>query len=150
MPDPKIASEYFTSFLKDFDTVVIGARTFELMARGNSQATYPGLRTYVLSRKLSPAAYPNVTVIGDQGTETIGQLRDQPGKDIWLFGGGTLFGSFAVAGLVDTVEVGIFPVLLGGGKKLMAGCPHRIKLELLSLEQNVMGCVAMKYIVVRS
>jgi dihydrofolate reductase len=69
---------------------------------------------------------------------------------IVLFGGGTLFGSLAVAGLVDTVEVGIFPVLLGGGKKLMAGCPHRIKLELLSLEQNVMGCVAMKYIVVRS
>jgi dihydrofolate reductase len=150
MPDPKVATEYFTAFLKDFDTVVIGGRTFDLMARGNPETTYPGLRTYVLSRTLSPAAYPKVTVLSDKGIETIAQLRDQPGKDIWLFGGGTLFGSLAAAGLVDTVEVGIFPVLLGSGKPLMAGCAERIKLELVSVDQNVMGCMALKYIVSRS
>jgi dihydrofolate reductase len=150
MPDPNAATEYFTAFLKDFDTVIIGARTFELMARGNSQATYPGLRTYVLSRTLSSAGYPNVTVIGDKGIETIAQLRDQPGKDIWLFGGGTLFGSFAAAGLVDTVEVGIFPVLLGGGKKLMEAGTLRVHLELLNMDQNVLGCAGLKYAVKHS
>jgi hypothetical protein len=48
------------------------------------------------------------------------------------------------------VEVGIFPVLLGVGKPLMAGNAGRTKLELVSVDQNVMGCVAMKYIVIRS
>src|SRR5215471_6697545 len=80
MPDPKVATEYFTAFLKDFDTVVIGGRTFELMARGNPEATYPGLRTYVLSRTLSPTAYSKVTVLGDAGIEAIAQLRNEPGK----------------------------------------------------------------------
>jgi dihydrofolate reductase len=46
-------------------------------------------------------------------------LRAQPGKGIWLFGGGSLFGSLLAAGLVDTVEVSVIPVLLGGGASLL-------------------------------
>jgi dihydrofolate reductase len=42
-------------------------------------------------------------------------MRAEPGKDIWLFGGGLLFRSLLEARLVDTVEVGVMPVLLGGG-----------------------------------
>ena len=60
--------------------------------------------------------------------ERIAALREQPGKDIWLWGGGELFGSLAAAGLVDTVEVGVVPVLLGAGRKVMAGCDRRVKL----------------------
>src|SRR5215831_14041244 len=130
IPDQKAAMEYFTAFAKEFDTVVIGGRTFATMARDNPNAGYPGLKNYVFSRTLSASAYPNVTVLGDEGIGTIAALRQQEGKDIWLFGGGTLFSSFAAAGLVDTVEVAVCPVLLGDGKKLMAGCPDRVKLEL--------------------
>ena len=42
------------------------------------------------------------------------------GKEIWLFGGGELFRSLAQAKLVDTVEVGGAPVLLGGGISAVA------------------------------
>ena len=149
MPDQKAAMEYFTAFAKEFDTVVIGGRTFAMMAADNPKACYPGLKNYVFSRTLSPAAYPNVTVVGEEGIGTIAALREQEGKDIWLFGGGTLFGSFAAAGLVDTVEVATVPVLLGGGKPLMAGWAHRVKLELISVDENVLGCVGLKYAVKR-
>ena len=47
--------------------------------------------------------------------EAITALKAQPGKDIWLFGGGELFRSLASLGLVDRVEVALVPVLLGGG-----------------------------------
>src|SRR5262245_54270338 len=147
--DPKAATEYFTTFLAEFDTVVIGGRTWELMARGNPEAEYPGLRTYVLSRTLAPGAYPKVTVLGDDGVATIGALRETPGKDIWLFGGGLLFGSFAEAGLVDTVEVGVFPVLLGAGKPLLSGCATRVKLELTDVQRNSIGCLGLRYAVRR-
>jgi dihydrofolate reductase len=53
-------------------------------------------------------------------------LRAQPGKDIWLFGGGALFGSLAEAGLVDTVEVSVVPILLGEGIPLLAGSCRRM------------------------
>ena len=67
-------------------------------------------------------------MLGADALERIAALREQAGKDIWLWGGGELFGSLAAAGLVDTVEVGIIPVLLGAGRKVMAGCNERIKL----------------------
>lgn len=147
MPDQKAAMEYFKTFMKEFDTVVIGGRTFALMARDNPQTSYPGLKNYVISRSLSAGAYPNVTILGDEGISTIAGLRQQEGKDIWLFGGGMLFGSFAAARLVDTVEVAVCPVLLGDGKKLMAGCSDRVKLELVSIDQNILGSVGLKYAV---
>lgn len=147
IPDKKAAMEYFTAFAKEFDIVVIGGKTFATMAKGNPKAGYPGLKNYVLSRTLSPAMYPNVTVLGDEGIGTIAALRQQEGKDIWLFGGGTLFGSFAAAGLVDTVEVAVCPALLGDGKKLMEGRSDRVKLKLVSVDQNVLGSVGLKYAV---
>jgi dihydrofolate reductase len=50
----------------------------------------------------------------------VAALRAEPGKDIWLFGGGMLFRSLLDAGLVDLVEVAVIPVLLGGGVPLVA------------------------------
>jgi dihydrofolate reductase len=149
MSDQKAATEYFTSFVAEFDTVVIGGRTWEFMARGNSQAEYPGLRTYVLSRTLSPHTYPKVTVFGEDGITKIAALREIPGKDIWLFGGGNLFGSFAAANLVDTVELGIFPVILGEGKPLMSGYMGRVNLELTNVKRNDIGCLSIRYSVRR-
>ena len=70
-------------------------------------------------------------------------------KDIWLWGGGELFGSLAAAGLVDTVEVGIIPVLLGAGRKVMAGCNERIKLVPRPTELELPGHTLLVYDVQR-
>ena len=79
------------------------------------QGQSPGMKTVVVSRTLKAADHPGVTVIGDGLVEAITALKAQPGKDIWLFGGGELFRSLASLGLVDRVEVALVPVLLGGG-----------------------------------
>jgi dihydrofolate reductase len=47
------------------------------------------------------------------------ELKARPGKDIWLYGGGTLFRYLLDAGLVDTVEVAVIPVILGDGIPLL-------------------------------
>jgi dihydrofolate reductase len=57
-------------------------------------------------------------------------LRKQPGKDIWLFGGGSLFNSLLGMGLVDEVQVAIVPVLLGGGRPLLEAPADRTPLQL--------------------
>ena len=57
-------------------------------------------------------------------------LRPKPGKDVWLFGGGSLFRSFAELGLVDTVEVAVMPVLLGAGVPLLPPPAKRVTLKL--------------------
>ena len=57
-------------------------------------------------------------------------LRAEEGKDIWLFGGGSLFHSLAEEGFVDTVEIAIIPIVLGGGIPLVAEPATRIALTL--------------------
>ena len=72
------------------------------------------MRNYVFSNSMCKSEYENIRVIGEDWREVVRSLRGESGKDIWLFGGGQLFGSLCQEGLVDTVEVAILPVLLGG------------------------------------
>ena len=106
----------FRALYAQFDTVLIGRRTYEGMARGKRKpGAMPGMKTLVFSRTLRQRDYPKVTVVAENAEETAAGLRAESGKDIWLFGGGLLFRSLLDAGLVDTVEVAVIPVLLGGG-----------------------------------
>jgi dihydrofolate reductase len=103
------------------------------------------MRTYIFSRTLPRDAHRDVTVVGDDGVATLAELRAQDGKDIWLFGGGVLFGSLAAAGLVDTVEVGVIPIILGGGIPL-AVVANRVKLKLLDTDTTSLpGMVGLSY-----
>ena len=113
--DPEID---FAAMFEQFDTFLIGRRTFEPMASVQKGET-PGVKTFVFSRTLRQEDYPGVTIVAERIEETVAALRAEPGKDIWLFGGGSLFRSLLDAGLVDTVEVAIMPVLLGEGIPLL-------------------------------
>jgi dihydrofolate reductase len=125
--DPEID---FQALFDQFDTFLVGRRTFEAMATYDS-AFVPKARTIVFSRTLAQSDYPKTTIVSDDEIdETIAALRAEPGKDIWLFGGGSLFASLLDRGLVDTVEVAIVPVLLGGGIPLLPSPAKRTKLKL--------------------
>jgi dihydrofolate reductase len=71
-----------------------------------------------------------VTIVAEKSESTVATLREAPGKDVWLFGGGSLFRSLLEAGLVDTVEVGVIPVPLGEGIPLLPPPARQAKLKL--------------------
>jgi dihydrofolate reductase len=77
----------------------------------------------------------------------LADLRSEPGKDIWLFGGGLLFRSLLEARLVDTVEVSVVPVLLGEGIPLLPPRPssERFELKLVSRRALKSGIVSLEY-----
>jgi dihydrofolate reductase len=79
----------------------------------------------------------------------VAALRAESGKDIWLFGGGSLFHSLLDVGLVDTVEVGIMPVLLGDGIPLFPRPARQTKLELTGHRVYKTGIVGLEYAVQR-
>ena len=134
----------FAAIFGQFDTLLVGRRTYdEMVAAG--RAAMPGMTTVVFSRTLRPVDHPSVTVVSDRQYETLIEWKARPGKDIWLFGGSTLFGSLASQGLVDTVEVTVCPVLLGGGVPLLSGAEHRIGLSLTSQRTYKSGVVALTY-----
>lgn len=146
--DPEID---FGAIFSQFDTLLMGRRTFDFMAQSN-HATMPGMKTIVFSRTLQQADHPEVTVVRDNQTELLKSLRAKPGKDVWLFGGGSLFRSLLAAGFVDTVELAIIPVLLGGGVPVFglddSGCYRPAKLRLTSQHIYKSGIVSVEYAVI--
>jgi len=109
----------FQALFNEFDTLIMGRKTYEaLLAQGPGGLT-EGMKRVVVSRTLSQAAHPDVTVLGAGVAEAIASLKAAPGKDLWLFGGGELFRTLLEADLVDAVELALVPILLGGGIPLI-------------------------------
>lgn len=119
----------FTALFAQFDTLLLGRKTFEAMSGGGGGPTF-GLKSVVVSRSLNPADHPGVAVISDDIAGQVTRLKAEPGKDIWLFGGGELFRSLASLGLVDRVEIAVVPVLLGGGTPMVPTPMQQTKLAL--------------------
>lgn len=135
----------FAGLFEQFDTFLLGRRTFEAMGSGG-QGGSPGVKTFVFSRTLQQQDYPKVSIVADEAKETVAKLRAESGKDIWLFGGGVLFHSLLEAQLVDTVEVAIIPVLLGEGIPLIPGPARQTKLKLISHKvYEKTGIVGLEY-----
>jgi dihydrofolate reductase len=123
--DPEID---FGEMMSQYDTLLMGRKTFEAsQAMGGGM---PGMKTVVVSRTMKAADHPDVEIIAEDVKASVSRLKEQPGKDIWLFGGGSLFRSLLDAGLVDTIEPAVVPVMLGEGIPVATPSPNRAKLRL--------------------
>jgi dihydrofolate reductase len=134
----------FTELFSSFDTVLMGRRTFQAMSRAG-HGSMPGMQTVVVSRTLRQQEFPDITLVGENLEEVLTRLRSKPGKDIWLFGGGALFRSLLDCQLVDTVEVAVMPVLLGGGIPLLPPPAREVKLRLVGSRAFKTGIMALEY-----
>ena len=145
--DPSID---FAAMYKEFDTAVMGRKTYEVVTAQGGHGEMPGLDVVVFSGTLPAATHPGVRIVNDDPREVIAALKTKPGRDIWLFGGGALFRSLLDAGLVDTVEVAVMPVLLGSGIPLL---PPGTTTKLVLADHKTLptsGIVALSYSVAGS
>jgi dihydrofolate reductase len=129
-----------------FDTLLMGRRTYEVAKVRAADWPNLGHRWIVVSNTLKQEEHPNLTVLSGGIVEAVAALKAQRGKDIWLFGGSTLFRSLLDAGLVDTVEVMIMPLLLGGGVPLLPE-GRRQCLDMASSKTLPSGIVMLTYLV---
>lgn len=140
-PEPEFD---FAAHFAQFDTLLMGRRTFEAVT--GQLDGFGDRHIIVFSRTLQQADHPGVQLVSTDPAATVSELKAQPGKDIWLYGGGELFRSLLSAGLVDTVEPAVMPVLLGGGKRLLpeAAGPWQLKLQSVR-EYALSGMLLLKY-----
>ena len=115
--DPSID---FGALFAEFDTLVMGRKTHEVMAGQGGQGGMPGVEVFIFSQTLPASSGKGVHIVNDDPRDVVAALKAKPGRDIWLFGGGTLCRTLLDAGLVDTVEVAVMPVLLGSGVPLVS------------------------------
>jgi len=114
--DPSID---FGALFKQFDTLVMGRKTYQPLTAQGGHGAQPGVEVVVFSRTLPAATHPGVRIVNDDPRKVVAALKKKPGRDIWLFGGGELFRTLLSAGLVDSVEVAVMPVLIGEGIPLL-------------------------------
>jgi len=135
----------FDALFAEFDAFVMGRNTFELVQSQGPDGPLAGKRVIVCSNTLAPEDYPGVTIVSRGATEMIREMKKKPGKDIWLFGGGILFRSFLDAGLVDTIEVAVTPILLSQGVPVLPKGERSPALKLTSSRTLPSGIVMLTY-----
>ncbi len=120
----------FGALMGAFDTILMGRKSYEA-SKQHGGAGMPGMKVYVFSRTLQQQDCSEV-IVCRQPAETVAQLKAGNGRDLWLFGGGSLFRSFLELGLVDAVELAVIPILLGGGIPLLPAPARTAQLKLVN------------------
>jgi dihydrofolate reductase len=135
----------FAKVYESVDTVLLGRRTYELTRQPGAPPWPQDWQIYVFSRTLTPEEHPDVTVVTADAGPRVAALRAAPGREIWLFGGGSLFRSLLAAQQVDLVEVLVVPVLLGGGIPLLETGAPLTRLAFEHVEQYPSGLLSLRY-----
>ncbi len=131
-----------TEFFKNTDAIFFGRKSYELLM-STEENPYPEMMKYVFSRTLHDLG--NATVIADNIESAVMEIKNQNGKDIWLFGGAKLVTEFMNLGLIDELMLSIHPILLGGGTPLFVDIHKRIPLTLIKTETFSTGLVQLLY-----
>jgi dihydrofolate reductase len=135
----------FAALWSQFDTALMGRRTYEAAVARLGADVFKGMKTFVASTTLEPAKCAGVTLLRELSREGIAAVRAQSEKDIWLFGGSMLFSELLALGEVDSVDLTVIPVLLGGGVRLHAGIAERTQLRLCGHRVYRSGTVQLFY-----
>ena len=145
----------FKDFLNDIDTILYGRKSYDLWGQytpGN-EATDNDIeiwemvhskKKYVFSKTLTKIEN-NVMIINDNISEEINKIKNELGKDIWLYGGASLITTFINLGLVDEYRLSIHPVILGAGKPLFVDIKQRLELKLVNTRRSSSGVVQHCY-----
>src|ERR1700723_2482029 len=161
-PDDGEVLEHYTRLLRDFDLLVYGRKTYQLMvpywpdiAKSQSETkadiefaqTFVSKKKIVFSRSLASAEDGNMRIVRTNLRDEILKLKQEPGKPI-LAGGVDIPSQLIELGLVDEYRFVIAPIVAGKGRRLMEGVSLREKLQLKLVESTVFksGYVALRYL----
>jgi dihydrofolate reductase len=86
-----------------------------------------------------------VTTIDSNIKENVEQILQEPGENIWLYGGGKLTTTFINLGLIDVYRLAVHPVILGAGKPLFQNIKQRVGLKLVDITKSSGGVVLLNY-----
>ncbi len=148
-----------TEFIQEIDTVLYGRISYEMW--GNYPVTesssefeksfYGTLSTmdkYVFSTTKDEFE-GNATVVKSDIADLIEKLKQQAGKNIWLYGGAGLISTFMNLDLVDEFRIAVMPVIIGQGKPLFKDIQNRHKLKLVDVKTSTAGVLGIRYEAVR-
>ena len=161
-PDDDEVLEHYTHLLRDFDPLVYGRKTYQLMvpywpdiAKSQSEAkadiefaqTFVSRKKIVFSRSLASADDENTRIVRTNLRDEILKLKQEQGKDI-LVGGVDVPSQLVQLGLIDEYRFVVMPTIVGEGRRLMedVSLPEKLQLKLAESTRFKSGCVALRYL----
>ncbi|MDR1201810.1 MAG: dihydrofolate reductase family protein [Tannerellaceae bacterium] len=134
----------YKEFIASIDTIIMGGRSWRELSNMDAMGAYAAKAIYVVSRH-DWGETENTKFITENVKEHITALRNEPGKDIWLFGGGELVSMLLAADLVDEIRIAYIPVILGKGITLFPEQPKESKWGLAESKNYSSGIMMVEY-----
>lgn len=142
---------YMGHFLNTVDTILLGGVAYQLLAdywpssTENLAPKLNNLPKIVFSKTLEKVEWNNSTQIKENIKEEVLKIKQQPGKDLVLFGGADIASTFLQLGLIDEYRIVVNPVVLSNGKPLFKDIKERVNLKLLKTKTFTCGNVILYY-----
>jgi len=150
--------EYATGLIEEVDTQLYGRVTFEMMASywptpeaiEGDPVIGPYMNNtakFVFSKTLDNAdQWGNSRLVTGDVAEEVAKLKEQPGKNMVIYGSGSIVSALTDAGLMDEYWLFVVPVALGDGIPLFQNLAGPANLKLIESKTLQTGVVALKYI----
>ena len=139
-----------SDFFKRVDTIFVGRKSYEMsLGLEGGIEGFPTFKEYIFSTTLHKVK-AGATLVRDNIQAEVEKIKNEPGKDIWLFGGASLTTSLMNLGLVDELSLAVHPLVLGSGKPLFQNIEGSIKLTLLDTKTYSTGLVSLAYAIENS
>jgi dihydrofolate reductase len=140
--------EKYLSDLKNFDTTIMGRKTYEFGYKFGlipGQPAYPHMQHYIFSGSLQFENQDERVHIKKIDLDEIKAIRNQPGTDIYLCGGGEFAGWLLDHAQIDNLKIKLNPLLLGEGVRLFGNSVKNFTLELLDTALYDQGLQIITY-----
>lgn len=137
--------------LKSVGALLFGRITYQGMAaywstaKGETADLMNEVPKIVFSRTLAKADWRNTRLVKGNAEEEVPKLKQQPGKDMFIFGSANLSSALMEHGLIDEYRIALNPVILGGGNPLFKPSPERTRLKLVEAKPLKTGVVILRY-----
>ena len=153
-------ANYESELQKSVDTTLFGRETYQGFesywpkvaldpASPRGMAEYAqqlnAMRKIVFSKTLSRVEWNNSVLLHEIDPEEITKMKQEPGRDMVIYGSASVVRSFTNLGLIDRYQLLVFPVVLGSGKPLFQDILHKVKLSLVSSTAHPSGVVELSY-----
>jgi len=152
--------QYTIDLLSNVDALLFGRVTYQLMAdywpaAATNPSTSKGdleiadkmnnLPKIVFSKTLRQVEWNNSRLVKDNIAQEISKMKQQPGKDMVIFGSGSIVSPLMQLGLIDEYRIIVNPVVLGNGNPLFKGINDKQTLKLLKTRVFDSGIVILFY-----
>jgi dihydrofolate reductase len=154
-------NQYAIDLLNTLDTILFGRVTYQLFeSYWPSAAVSPStsksdlqianrindINKVVFSKSLRRVGWKNVMLLDELVPAEIREMKQKPGKDMVVYGSGTIVSTLARQGLIDEYRFFVAPVILGTGKTLFKDVTERQRLKLVTARTFASGNVLLHYV----